>query len=96
MLDNDKQVEGLKRYVYECCFVNNLHQNSNVIIPDILNEFFVSIFEKEAEYLKKLLQHKETMVLLIVNCDNDKEEDHLEVPPIVAGVCSVQIIMMVF
>ena len=86
MLDDDKQVEGLKKYVYECCFINNLHQNSNLIIRDILNEFFVSIFEKEVEHLKKLLQHKETMVLLIVNCNNNKEEDHLEVQHIVAGV----------
>ena len=76
----------LKKYVYECCFVNNLHRNSNNIIRDILNEFFVSIFENEGEHLKKLLHHKETMVLLIVNRDNDKEEDHLQVQHIVAGV----------
>ena len=86
LLDEEQQVIGLQKYVYECCFVNNLHQSSNSIIRQILNEFFVSIFDKEIEHIKRLLQQKETMVLLIVNRDNDIEEKNLEVQHIIAGV----------
>ena len=85
-LELDQQVEGIRKFVYECHFINNLHQSSNHIVRQVLEEFFVSIFVKETEHIKRLLHYKETMVLLIVNRDIEPREGNLEIQHIIAAV----------
>ena len=80
-LPQEDQVKNIKKYVYECCFVDKIWEVGNTPIRNTVHKFFRDIFTGEADHIKSILKKEQTFVVMIINRSlNQKSEisiDHI-------------------
>ena len=84
-LPTSEQIKDVKKFVYECCYINKIWLLSSESIRETIYKFFVQTFTTEADSLKKILSKENTFVLMIIN-RTLKSSNQIEVEHIIVAV----------
>ena len=84
-LPQDDQVKNLKKYVYECCFIDKIWELGNTPIRNTVYKFFKDIFTGEADHIKSILKLDQTFVVMIINRTLSPQSD-ISIDHIIASV----------
>ena len=84
-LPSKEQIKDVTKFVYECCFVDKIWTITSESIRTTLMEFFSQTFVTESDHIQKLLNHKKTFILMIIN-KSIKKSNKIEPDHIIAAI----------